>query len=75
MLTERQSLKDDLAKQVISKQIQVGHFGNTLNDALCTRALKNRPVTEALHANLRAENTHNKVTEYKIHTNQVDESL
>ncbi|OCQ18318.1 hypothetical protein A7985_24220 [Pseudoalteromonas luteoviolacea] len=72
MLTERQSLKDDLAKQVISKQIQVGHFGNTLNDALCTRALKNRPVTEALHVNLRAENTHNKVTEYKIHTNQVD---
>ncbi|TQF67332.1 hypothetical protein [Pseudoalteromonas luteoviolacea] len=69
MLTEKQPLRDDIAKLVVAKQLATGHFGNTLNDALCTRALKNRTGTTPSFAELAPKVLNDFVTEYKINTN------
>ncbi|KZN60148.1 hypothetical protein N473_24530 [Pseudoalteromonas luteoviolacea CPMOR-1] len=65
-LTEIPDVKELLYKPVISKQLQIGHFGNTLVDGICTLALKDLkglPLTEVDTDKL---NTENEMSEHRI---------
>ncbi|MCF2855870.1 hypothetical protein L1286_00175 [Pseudoalteromonas sp. SMS1] len=73
LLTENSKLQNEIARQVVERQLVTGHFGNTLNDALCTRALQNRPFSEPLSATFDPIHRNEFVTEYRINTQVEDD--
>ncbi|AOT10728.1 hypothetical protein [Pseudoalteromonas luteoviolacea] len=65
-LTEKQDIKEKLFEPVISKQLQIGHFGNTLVDSMCTLALKELKSSPLPKVETHKLHTQNEMSEHRI---------